>query len=62
VPEKAESLVVGPAPGIVSRVDILGFREIENQDFGVRGAELHDINSQTRDKEKSEIGKGKVKC
>jgi hypothetical protein len=42
-PEKAESLVVGPAPEIVLRVDISGFWEIENQDFGGRGAELHDI-------------------
>jgi hypothetical protein len=32
-PEKAESLVVGPAPGIVSRVDISGFQEIENRGF-----------------------------
>ena len=42
-PEKAESLVVGPAPEIVSRVDISGFQEIESRDFGGRGAELHDI-------------------
>jgi hypothetical protein len=42
-PRKAESLVVGPTLGIMSRVDISGFREIENRDFGVRGAELHDI-------------------
>jgi hypothetical protein len=42
-PRKAESLVMGPTLGIMSRVDISGFREIENRDFGVRGAELHDI-------------------
>jgi hypothetical protein len=41
----AKSLVVGPAPGTVSELDISGFRETEYQDFGVRGAELYVITT-----------------
>ena len=41
--EKEESLVVGPVLGIVLRVDISRFWEIENWDFGGHGVELHDI-------------------
>jgi hypothetical protein len=44
-PEKAESLVVGPAPEIVSEFDISGFREIESQDFEGRGVKLHDLTT-----------------
>jgi hypothetical protein len=64
-PEKAESLVVGPAPGIMLRVDILGFREIENRDLGVRGAELHDIATHElaiRRNLKSARGRSSVDC
>jgi hypothetical protein len=30
VPKRRKSLVMGPTPGIVSRIDILGFQEIES--------------------------------
>jgi hypothetical protein len=43
VPKRQKSLVMGPTPGIVSRIDISGFQEIEVRDFGGREAELRDI-------------------
>jgi hypothetical protein len=40
-----KGLVVGPAPGTVSEVDISGYQEIEHQHFRVRGAKLHVITT-----------------